>query len=150
MFGTLAPRSNHDLSRPLDRLERDMQQLFGRFGRDGWLTGSPERYTPNVDVVESEDGYEVSVDLPGIRPEDFTVEMRDGSLWVSGRKEVEKEEKKRTYHWVERFQGEFRRVIPLPHAVDQDRIEANYEHGVLRITVPKAESARPKRIEIKS
>jgi HSP20 family protein len=105
---------------------------------------------PRTDVAESDVAYEVMVELPGMKPEDFHVEVRDGSLWISGEKKEEEEEKGKTFHRVERRCGEFQRVIPLGGHIDEKAIEATYKEGVLKITVPKTEEAKTKRIEVKS
>ncbi len=85
-----------------------------------------------------------------MKPEDLNVEYRDGTLVIAGRKAEEKEEKGKTFHRVERYAGEFRRAIALPQAVDQEHVEAHYADGVLRVTVPKAEAAKPRQIAIKT
>lgn len=85
-----------------------------------------------------------------MKPEDLNVEYRDGTLVIAGRKAEEKEEKGKTFHRVERCAGEFRRAIALPQAVDQEHVEAHYADGVLRVTVPKAEAAKPRQIAIKT
>ena len=136
------------LPRPFGRLEEEFESLMNRFFRAEEFGLPMEGFTPEVNVVESDGELEVTVDLPGIEPKDVDVELRDGNLWISGKKKEEKEEKGKTYHRVERRYGEFRRVIPLPTTVDEEKIEAEYHEGVLKITVPKTESAKPKRIEV--
>ena len=101
-------------------------------------------------VAETDKGYEVKMDLPGIDPKDLTVEIREGSLWVSGERKEEKEEKGKTFHWVERHYGAFRRVIPLDLPVDREKVEAKYHDGVLKISVAKMPEAETKRIEVKA
>jgi HSP20 family protein len=107
-------------------------------------------FAPRVNVAETDTAFEVSVDLPGMKPEDFSVELKEGHLWITGERRQETEEKGKTYHRVERQYGRFQRVIPLPAAVNPDKIEAEYKDGVLRITLPKDESAQPKRIPVKT
>ena len=104
--------------------------------------------SPRVNVAETESEYEVTVDLPGVNPADVAVEHKAGELWISGERKEEKEEKGKFFHHIERSMGKFHRVIPLVADVDADKIEAVYKDGVLRITVPKAEAARPRRIEV--
>ncbi|MDY0165104.1 MAG: Hsp20/alpha crystallin family protein [Thermoguttaceae bacterium] len=94
--------------------------------------------------------YEITLDLPGLKPDEVNVELKENQLWVSGERRHEAEEKGKTYHRIERAYGQFRRVIPLASQVKTDAIEAEYHDGVLRITVPKSEAAQPKRIEVKS
>ena len=147
MFGTLVPRMER-LPRPLVRFEREMENLMERLFRPDegrWLV----EFVPAVNVAETETGYEVSLELPGMKREEFNVELKNGDLWVSGEKKEEKEEKGKSFHRVERTYGEFRRVIPLPGEVAADKISAEYKEGVLRIVVPKTEKAKPRHVEVK-
>ena len=138
------------LPRPLNRLEEEMERLFGRLmPEEGWWKPL-EGFAPEVNVLERDSDFEVTVDLPGIKPEEVNVELRDGMLWISGKKEEEKEDKGKTYHRIERRYGEFRRQIPLPRTVDPENVVAEYHDGVLKITVAKTEEAKPKRIEVKT
>ena len=104
--------------RPLEDLYRDMdnlvQHLFGDEGRQA----SKESYAPTLNVAETEESYEVTADLPGIKAEDVSVEVHEGQITISGKRESEKEESGKTYHRVERQYGEFRRTVSLPMPVD--------------------------------
>jgi HSP20 family protein len=133
-------------------MERDMEDLMDRFFRDEdlWWKVPEMEFTPRADIAETEKGYEVTLDLPGIDPKDLTVEIREGSLWVSGERKEEKEEKGKTYHRVERHYGAFRRAIPLDLPVDRDKVEAKYHDGVLKISVAKMPGSETKRIEVKA
>jgi HSP20 family protein len=133
-------------------MERDMEDVMSRLFRDEGYWGLPEKewFTPTADIAETEKGYEVSMDLPGIDPKDLTVEIREGSLWVSGERKEEKEEKGKTFHRVERHYGAFHRVVPLDLPVDREKVEAKYHDGVLMITVAKSPEAETKRIEVKA
>lgn len=150
MARTMVPWTER-LPRTLGRLERD----FGRFMEgvladdDRWMS-LEGTFVPTINVAENSEGVEVTVELPGMKPEDFNVELKNGALWVSGEKKDEKEEKGKTFHRVERSYGEFRRVIPMPATVAEDKVSAEYKAGVLRINVPKTAEARPKRIEVKT
>jgi HSP20 family protein len=135
-------------SRLMNRMEEEMEELVGSFwGGDGL---EKLGFYPTTDVVETEKRFEVTVDLPGLKPEEVNVELKNGELWISGKREEEKEEKGKTYHRIERRHGEFRRVLPLPSAIREEEIEAKFESGVLRITVPKTEEAKSKHIEVKA
>ena|SRR5690349_5351071 len=158
MFGTLIPRRERFFAPATDRftgilgpMEEEMEELFRRFGEGngGWLT-LPTAFVPTTDVVETENEFEVTVDLPGMKPEEVHVEMKEGALWITGKREEEKEEKGKTYHRVERRHGEFRRILGLPGAIEGEKVTAKFENGVLRVTVPKMEAAKPKRIEVKT
>jgi HSP20 family protein len=114
----------------------------GVFGREG-------KFLPEANVVETEKALEVAVELPGMKPEEVKVEIREGNLWITGEKKEEKEEKGKTFHRIERRAGMFRRVLPLPVEVKEQAVEARFAEGVLKITLPKAENVAPKQIEIK-
>jgi HSP20 family protein len=116
----------------------------GVFGRE--FQG---KFLPEANVVETEKALEVAVELPGMKPEEVKVEIRDGSLWITGEKKAEKEEKGKTFHRVERRSGMFRRVLPLPMEVKEQEVDARFTDGVLKITLPKTEKVVPKQIEIK-
>jgi HSP20 family protein len=147
MVRSLIPWS--DFSRPLLDLRREMDSLFDRFFSDA--DELPVRsFSPRTDVAETDDAYEVTLEMPGCNPEDFNVEIKNGELWITGEKKEEQEKKGRTWHRTERFYGQFRRVIPLTMPIDESGVQAEYLHGVLRLTLPKSPSAKPKHIEVKS
>ena len=136
---------------PLARLERDFEHLMERiFGDQTQRSMCWADFGPAVSLAETESQYEVAAELPGMSREDVRVELRNGELWLSGEKKSPEEEKGKTFHRVEQCYGEFRRVIPLPGAVDEAKIEAIYKDGVLTIILPKCKEARPRQIEIKS
>lgn len=135
---------------PLTRFESDLGNFVeGFFGPEGWLP-SQGVFSPQVNVVETDSDFETTVDLPGMKADDFHVEIEGNELRISGHKQEETEEKGKTYHRVERHYGNFRRVIPLPAAVDAEHITAEYKDGVVTVKVPKTEQAKPRKIEIKS
>jgi HSP20 family protein len=142
-WGIPAPSLFGNFRREMDRL---LDECF--VAEDG---GEMLRvFAPRTNVAETEKEYEITLDLPGLKPEDFNVELNEGRLWISGERKHEAEEKDKTYHRIERHYGQFRRVIPLETAVNAEKIEAEYRDGVLRITVPKDEALLPRRIEVKS
>jgi len=127
-----------------------MNELMDQFfGSDGG-TDLTFWFAPRMNLAETDQAFEVTVDLPGMKPEDFSVELKEGQLWITGERRQETEEKGKTYHRVERQYGRFQRVIPLPAAVNPEKIEAQYKDGVLHITLPKDETAQPKRIPVKT
>ena len=132
-----------------DTVVREMDGLVGRFQESGRGETS-DCFSPRADVAEMDSGFEISVDLPGLNPEDVELEIESGVLNVSGSREKQTEEEGKTYRRVERRHGTFRRSFSLGEDIDTDKVEAEYKDGVLRITIPKAEKIRPKKIEIKS
>jgi HSP20 family protein len=126
------------------RLARMMEEMFGmRPARAG-------RLVPALDIAEDDDGYVVTIELPGAKREDVTVECQDNVLTIRGEKKSEREEKKEQHRWVERTYGSFSRSFTLPPNARADQIKANFKEGVLTLTIPKAEEAKPKVINIQS
>jgi HSP20 family protein len=119
-----------------------MAPEIGKLGREG-------KFLPEANVAETEKAVEVTVELPGMKPQEVKVEIKDQGLWVTGEKQEEKEEKGKTYHRIERRHGMFRRIFPLPAEVVEEKVDARFTEGVLKVTLPKAEKVAPKRIEIK-
>jgi len=132
------------------RFENEMEDPVERFFSNGGEEGELMQFTPALNLAETDKGFEVSVELPGIKPEEVNVELKEGNLWISGEKTEEKEEKGKTFHRGERRHGEFRRMIRLPSAVKEEKVEAKFENGVLKASIPKSEKAKPKRIPVKA
>lgn len=125
-----------------DRLMREFDEEWTwPSARRGWM--------PALDVHETDDEYTVTVELPGARKEDITVEFSEGVLTVRGEKKSEREEKQEKRRFVERRYGTFSRSFSLPGDADGDRIEASFQDGVLTLTIPKSEAARPRTVSIK-
>ncbi|MGE0760203.1 MAG: Hsp20/alpha crystallin family protein [Pirellulaceae bacterium] len=146
------------MSRALGRWNQFAPTLFDEVGREvnrlmqhlgDWEGRERGYFTPSMNVAESDKGYEVSVDLPGMKPDDFNIEFKEGQLWITGERKHESEEKGKTFHRVERCYGQFRRVIALGADVDVEKVDAEYKDGVLHVHVPKAETVLPKRIQVK-
>jgi len=128
-----------------DEMENLLDFAFrGESGRPGSTS-----WAPSTNVSETETNYEISVELPGIAPDDVTVEVHDGQLSISGSVEHEAKTEGKVFHRTERRTGTFRRVISVPDEVDAENIDADFEHGVLTVLLPKAEKAKPKRIDVK-
>ena len=110
-------------------------------------------FAPSIDVVERADAYLISAELPGVDPSAVEISFENNTLTLRGTKQPwlqpQENEELRVYT-AERLSGSFERAIRLPEYVEGDRIEATFQHGVLTITVPKAEAARPRRVEIKT
>lgn len=136
---------------PLMSLHREIDRLFDEFsrgfslfplGRDIWDWGSRNGgLTPSVDVAETEDGFEVTAELPGLTEDNIDVSLADGVLTLKGEKKEEQEKKEKDYYLSERRYGAFRRSFRLPEGVDEDKIEAKFDKGVLRIILPKTQEA---------
>jgi HSP20 family protein len=105
---------------------------------------------PALDVRENDQHYAVTVELPGVRREDVHVELEGGVLTIRGEKTSEREEKKEHRRYTERSYGSFSRSFSLPPDADADRLDASFKDGVLSLTIPRIEQAKPRTIAIKS
>jgi HSP20 family protein len=121
---------------PLDALTSNSQQFL-----NGWL--------PTIDLYEDRDHLVLKAELPGMKKEDIDISLHGEVLTLSGeRKEEETFDKAETYR-AERFLGRFQRTLTLPVRVDASKVQASYKDGILSVTLPKAEEAKPKQIEVK-
>lgn len=142
-------RSRRRPSNALTPLRRELDRLFDDYlsTRQGGGRGSVV-WTPRMDVAETEDAYQVSMDLPGLAKEDVQINYQQGQLIISGERSETSEEKEPQFHRRERFSGGFYRSLALPQNVSPDEIEASFSDGVLSVRVPKAAESKPRRIEI--
>jgi HSP20 family protein len=132
---------------PLFSLHKEIDRLFGDFaGGFGFpamaKAGGPVM-APQLDVVETDKSYEISVELPGVEEKDLDVSLAEGVLTIKGEKRYEKEDKSKNYLRVERSYGAFQRSIAMPSEVDEVKISAAFTNGVLKLTVPKKEGTKP-------
>ena len=107
-----------------------------------------QAWAPALDVHEDKDGYTVRVEVPGMKREDIVVSLQDGALVVSGERKEEKITGDTEVHRQERYYGKFSRALTLPTAVAGDKVKAAYKDGILTVTLPKAEEAKPKQIDV--
>lgn len=134
----------------LSRIQSRMNDLFeGNFGQSKVLNASGGGvWYPPVDIVESKESYLIRAELPGMKKEDFTLELKDDVLTLSGERKFEETTNGAEYHRSERIAGKFIRSFHLPQAVQAEGIKATYRDGILDVYVPKAEAAKPKQIPI--
>jgi HSP20 family protein len=126
------------------RLNRIVEDAAGRFQAPGpmWGGAPGAEFYPDVDVKETDTAIVVSCDLPGMEKDKIDVSFRDGSLIIRGERSVMKEESKSAgWYMRERSFGSFERAIPIATDIKESEIKADYKNGVLRVTLPKAESA---------
>ena len=110
--------------------------------------GSQGAWGPGIDVVESTDAYRLYVELPGLKKEDVKVELNDNVLTLRGEKKIERNAEGDHWHRIERHEGSFERSFRLAKPIKADTISAKFSDGVLMVTVPKADEAKPREIEI--
>ncbi len=131
-------------------MQREINRMFDNFFRGGIQDdGAISFLTPAVDIAEGDSDYTVRVELPGVSKDDVKITMQDNILTIRGEKKEEKEARESNYHRTERSFGSFQRSFTLPTHVKSDKIEATYKDGILTVTLPKAEEAKPKQIEVK-
>jgi HSP20 family protein len=153
--------------RPLETLRREVDRLFEDFDRESW--GFPLRRSifgvepfwryeltwgaaPAVDMLEKDDAYEVTAELPGLEEKDVEVTLVDGELTIKGEKQEEEKKTRKGFHLHERRFGAFERRFSLPERVDTDKVEAHFKKGLLTVTLPKKpEAQKPeKKVEVKA
>lgn len=134
---------------PIVSLRREMDRLFDdAFGR---TAPAPASWTPVVDVRETKDAWLFELELPGVNPANVEVTADQRVLTIRGEKQAQRNETEEQ-RWVslERVTGTFERSFRLPSSVREDAIEARYEHGVLTVTVPKAEKPEARKISVRT
>ena len=125
--------------------------LINNFFEDNWRRPAHSAvavWYPPVDILESKDSYLIRAELPGMKQEDFNLELDEGTLTLSGERKAEEPAEGVEYHRSERLAGKFTRSFHLPQTVAQDGIKATYRDGILEVYVPKAEEAKPKKITV--
>ncbi len=105
-------------------------------------------WAPAVDIKEEDNQYLIVADIPGVKPDDIEVHMEKGILSIKGERDSEKKEERDNYKRVERSHGSFYRRFTMPDNADAEKIEAKSEHGVLRVIIPKKETAQPRKISV--
>ena len=123
----------------LANLQEEWDRLF-----ESPLTG----WMPPLDAQEDKNGFTVRLEVPGLKREDIQVSLQDGVLTISGERIAEKVGEETEVHRQERFYGKFSRAVTLPAAVAADKVKATYKDGILTVTLPKTEEAKPKQIDI--
>jgi len=124
-----------------------LQESFVRPGNlpgPGGLQGA----TLPLDVHETENDYVIQASLPGIKPDDVQITVHGDTVIIRGESKADEEKKGQTWHLRERRFGSFQRAVSLPGPVEVDKAQARHEHGVLTLTIPKAEAAKPKQIKV--
>jgi HSP20 family protein len=138
-----------DLVSLQDRMNRLFDQSFRGISRgadeEDWALGA---WAPAVDIYEKDGNIVLKAELPGIDPKDVDVRVENNILTLRGERKLDEEVKKDNYHRVERSYGNFTRSFTLPNVVDTEKIKAEFKDGVLRMTLPKKEEAKPKQISI--
>ena len=133
------------LSTLRDEIDRLFEAPLAEFARGAQLLSG---WSPAWDVFEDKDNVIVKVELPGMKKDEIEVSLHDGTLTISGERKSQSDGNGESATRTERFTGKFRRSITLPTRVDANKVNATYKDGILTITLPKAEEAKPKQIQV--
>lgn len=140
---------------PIVSLRHEMDRLFDSFFREPlgmtpWPMWGSDRWSPALDMAENDKEVTIRAELPGIDPKDLDVTVTGNQLVLSGEKRESTEHRDKGFHHSETRYGSFRRMVPLPDGVDTENIDAQYQNGVLTLTLKKTAQAATKRIEVKT
>ncbi|MGE0642154.1 MAG: Hsp20/alpha crystallin family protein [Nitrospira sp.] len=141
-----------DPFRELEEVSDRLNRMFARpatRAANGKETMIVADWTPSVDISETEGEYQIKAEIPDVKKEDVKVTLEDGVLTIQGERKHEKEEKGKKYHRIERSYGSFVRTFSLPDVIDEDKVRAEFKEGVLNLSLPKSEKAKPKAIDVK-
>lgn len=147
---TRTSRSLQPLFTPFRALREEMDDLLSRFSHNWDSDLLKPSFSPSLDMSETADALEIRVDVPGMKPDDISVEVSGGTLKISGERKEEKEEKGKTWHRIERRSGKFCESVTLPCRVREDKVQAEFHDGVLTVNLPKSEDAKTHKVKIKA
>jgi HSP20 family protein len=142
------PSENGHGNRPVN-YNTPFTGLFNSFLGDDFLTGEHAQFVPAVNITEEDTQYSVEFSAPGFEKNDFKIELNDGVLTVSGKHETEKEVKEKNFTRNEFNYGSFQRSFTLNEEINEEAIDAKYENGILKLTLPKKEESKKPTKEIK-
>jgi HSP20 family protein len=131
-----------------DQIRREMLRLL-----DAATDGAPDQGAgvfPPMNITQDDDNYYLRAEIPGIKPAELAISALRNRVSISGKREIPREHDRVSYHRKERPEGGFNRAVTLPTEVDADRVDARYIDGILSLTLPKAEQAKPRQIAVKS
>ena len=138
--------------RELNTIQNEMNRLFNTFfeapAAQGGGPAPGRRWIPAMDLVETGEDFVLRADLPGLSEGDVNIELEDNVLTISGQRKAEHEERQEGYYRVERASGSFSRSLTLPEGVDPEKVQANFDRGVLEVRIPKPEQRKPRKVTI--
>jgi len=147
---TMTSLIHWDPFKEMDALQSRLYSLVNRMTPSATSSEavSAAEWAPRVDIIEDEKGYLIKADLPEVRKEDLRITVNSGVLSISGERHLEKEDKNRRYHRIERAYGAFLRTFAVPEDADPAQVKAEFKDGVLRLTIAKDQEMRPKQINV--
>ena len=135
-----------DLLTLREKMNRLFEDMFTSRSEDKDLMAST--WAPSVDIYETESELVMTAEVPGIDEKDVEIKIEDNTLTLKGERKFEKETKEENYHRIERSYGSFYRAFTLPNSIDPDKIHAEHENGILKITMPKRQELKPRKVKI--
>ena len=135
-----------DLVTVREKMNNIFEEAFSSRGEEKDMIAST--WTPSVDIYENENELVLSAEAPGIEDKDIEIKIENNTLSIQGERKIEKETKEENYHRIERSYGSFYRSFTLPTNINQDNIKAEYDNGVLRISMPKKPELQPKKVKV--
>ncbi len=135
-----------DLATLRERMNRLFEEAYTSRGEEKDLVAST--WNPSVDIFETENELVLKAELPGVDEDDIEIKIEDSTITLKGDRKFEKETKEENYHRIERSYGSFYRSFTLPRNIDQDKIKAESENGILKVTMPKKAELKPKKVKI--
>jgi HSP20 family protein len=132
-----------------DQIRREMLRLFDTSGGDARADPGAGVFPP-MNITQDDDNFYVRAEIPGIKPAELSISALRNRVSISGKREIPREHERVSYHRKERPEGAFNRAVTLPVDVDPERVDARYSDGILTLTLPKAEQAKPRQIAVKS
>jgi HSP20 family protein len=136
----------------LNQFRNELDQVFGHQTRpvNGDSAIATSNWVPSVDIKEEKQGFLIEADIPGVAPKDIEISMENGVLTIKGERRAESQEDGKNYKRVERTYGSFYRRFSLPDTADAEKITASGKNGVLQISIPKQEIAKPRKIKVQA
>lgn len=115
------------------------KSFVDRFLNEDLAGGSVSSFSPKVDIAESENDFEIQLHVPGMKKEDFNIDLNKDQITISGERKFENEKKEKNFHSVESYFGSFNRTFHLPDVINKDKVDASYQDGILTVKLPKDE-----------
>lgn len=134
----------------VDHLRREMMRLLDTAVGDGFGDTAGVGVFPPINITQDNDNFYVRAEIPGMKPEQLSISAQKNRISLSGSREIPPEHDRVSYHRRERAEGSFSRTLTLPTEVDAERVDARYAAGVLTLTLPKAEEAKPRQITVRT
>jgi len=131
-----------------DQIRREMLRLLGTSGGDAGAEPGAGVFPP-INITQDDDNFVLRAEIPGIKPAELSISALRNRVAISGKREIPREHERVSYHRKERPEGAFNRAVTLPVEIDAERVDARYGDGILTLTLPKAEVAKPRQITVK-